>query len=353
MADFTKYIFKNKEYGKGKLVLAVVGQYIKDNNANYSSLLNIFPADLQGSCGVFISEDALNKKNLTSKDTRDRYFTKEDESLLTIDGIKIFVSNQWGTKENGPGNFDHFLIKVKVIGYVITEKWNMKKSIKDLFEEYKKNPNSDWMASFKVSTDNLLSYKDKGPADYDLAILEEVWKSPHNGVSSVRPGFISNREYEALVDDLPEITSKIIDDPSPGTLDEVESWAKEAKNKGWFSTIKWGVINRVFSTVNPRDCSTLLDEKKVLNLINKLNELYNCGISTKGNWAALNLSLMNALRSNGLDGEDVYMVNTFVWWLHTTLVKNDSKSQVTLEDNITNLDRKSSCINIIFINYFF
>lgn len=43
MADFTKYVFNNKEYGKGKLVLAVVGQYITDNNADYSSLLVACP----------------------------------------------------------------------------------------------------------------------------------------------------------------------------------------------------------------------------------------------------------------------------------------------------------------------
>ena len=61
MADFTKYIFNDKEYGKGKLVLAIVEQYISENNAGYSALLEVFPESLQGGFGVFISEENAEK----------------------------------------------------------------------------------------------------------------------------------------------------------------------------------------------------------------------------------------------------------------------------------------------------
>ena len=348
MADFTKYIFNEKEYGKGKLVLAVVRQYIADNNVDYSTLLEVFPSALQGGFGVFISEENAENKLEDGNYVGDRYFVKDNEKLTTADGVKIYVSNQWGTKENGPGNFDRFLDKAVELGYDIHVKGEKKKSIKELFDEYKRNPRYKWMESFKVSSDILLSYKDKSPANYDLTLLNEVWKSPHNGVASVRPGFISNREYEALVEDLPEITSKIVHDPSPSTHDAVVEWAKEAKENGSFTSIKWGVIHRVFSTANPKNCSTLLEKKKVINLINKLNELYGLGISKNGNWAALNISLLNSLRSQGLENEDIYMVNTFVWKLYVSLVKNASKIINIVDEAPVSFDSDNSCINIIY-----
>lgn len=348
MADFTKYIFNEKEYGKGRLVLAVVKQYIIDNNADYSTLLAAFPDSLQGGFGVFASEKDATNKLEDGKHIGERYFAKDNEALTTADGVKIFISNQWGTKENGPGNFDRFLDKAIELGYDIYVKGEKKKSIKELFDEYKRNPNLKWMTSFKTSSDTLISYKDKSPADYDLALLDEVWKSSHNGVASVKPGFISNREYEALVDDLPEITSKIVRDPSPATYDDVVEWAKEAKENGSFTSIKWGVIHRVFATANPKNCSTLLEKKKIINLINKLNELYGLGISKNGNWAKINLSLLNSLRSEGLENEDIYMVNTFVWKLYVTHVRDALKTKNIADEDLVSFGRETNCINIIY-----
>jgi len=91
MADFTKYIFHDKEYGKGKLVLAVVRQYIIDNNTDYSTLLEVFPPALQGGIGVFISEEDIQQKAKEENDVSDRYFIKENEALTTSDDVKIFV----------------------------------------------------------------------------------------------------------------------------------------------------------------------------------------------------------------------------------------------------------------------
>ena len=85
---------------------------------------------------------------------------------------------------------------------------------------------------------------------------------------------MSNDEFSKLHDDLPAIDSKIIQDPSPNTLDEIQVWANEAKDSGKFNKIKWGVINRVFAAANPQKYSTILKYESVVELINKLNELY-------------------------------------------------------------------------------
>lgn len=52
--DNTKYIFNRNEYGKGRLVLAVVKQYMHDNGHSLNELKNEFPSYLQGSIGVVI-----------------------------------------------------------------------------------------------------------------------------------------------------------------------------------------------------------------------------------------------------------------------------------------------------------
>ena len=60
MPDKTKYIFNNNEYGKGRLVLAVVKQYLHDHNPTYQQLKQQFPNTLQGSQFVVISADDLS-----------------------------------------------------------------------------------------------------------------------------------------------------------------------------------------------------------------------------------------------------------------------------------------------------
>jgi 5-methylcytosine-specific restriction protein B len=60
-------------------------------------------------------------------------------------------------------------------------------------------------------------------------------------------------------------------------------------------------------------------------------------ISGQGNWATLNINLMDAIKSQGLQSEDVFLVNTFVWWLYERLVENqqqhDNKDEEMQESN--------------------
>ncbi len=344
MPDNTKYIFNGSEYGKGRLVLALVKQYVNDNSPGYGELKRIFPSSLQGSLDVVINSADLATKRQSSKDSKIRYFNKEADSLRTSDGEIVYVSTEWGS-----GNIDIFINKAKELGYEIQVVRDMKKTIKELFDEYKSIPENNWVISFKERSDQLLMYKGKKPEEYDIELLNDVWKSARNGVASVKPGFISNSEYNSLIDDLPEITSKIVQDPSPSTFDDVIRWAKDANDKGKFSTIKWGVINRVFATANPKDCSTLLRKSHVIDLIKRLNEIYGLGISTQGNWAALNLALITALRSQGLQNEDVFMVNTFVWRLYKMFVDNKSVDHGSANDSdqVVSLNRES-CGNVIY-----
>ena len=100
--DNSKYIFKKSKYGKGKLVLEVIKEYISENpNTKFSDLANIFSKKIQGSSGVFATQEKA--KEIYSKKGIKRHFLKPDELISLSDSI-IAVSDQWGIK-----NIDKFI----------------------------------------------------------------------------------------------------------------------------------------------------------------------------------------------------------------------------------------------------
>jgi hypothetical protein len=96
--DNTKYRFNNDTYGKGRLVHAIVSQSIRDKQPTVEQLRQEFPKELQGSFGVFYTEQEYNARQITSNDQTERFFTNT-EDRLTIDGEQIFVCTEWG-KDN-------------------------------------------------------------------------------------------------------------------------------------------------------------------------------------------------------------------------------------------------------------
>lgn len=110
--DLSQYTFNSKSYGKGRLVLAVVKDYVDKNpKITLEKLKEIFPDKLQGSSGVFATKaDALPANNGGYM----RYFNK-DEELVLLDDEVIAVSNQWGVR-----NIDKFLSAARNLGFKIS-----------------------------------------------------------------------------------------------------------------------------------------------------------------------------------------------------------------------------------------
>ena len=112
--DYTKYLFNNEKYGKGRLVLAVVTDYVKNSpSVKLNDLLETFPKDLQGSIGVFNKLEYIQSKY---DGKRDLHFTKDNEILQLAD-CKIAVSTEWGSGVTG--NFESFLKHAKTHGFDI------------------------------------------------------------------------------------------------------------------------------------------------------------------------------------------------------------------------------------------
>ncbi|PIT96494.1 hypothetical protein COT94_00090 [Candidatus Falkowbacteria bacterium CG10_big_fil_rev_8_21_14_0_10_37_14] len=83
--DYTKYEFNGNVYGKGRLVLAVINNFVTQNpNVSLTMMKTIFDKNIV----------SISKKD---KESKRRFFTKE---LIKIGNKKnIMVTNQW-SKDN-------------------------------------------------------------------------------------------------------------------------------------------------------------------------------------------------------------------------------------------------------------
>ena len=119
--DRTKYSLGNQseELGKGRLVLAVIQEYVRKNpNVTYEELLKVFPASLRG---VKRSSSYWGCLNLL-KDARElyedtgykRHFMKESDIIRLSDGNEVVVSSQWGI-----GNINEFIKAANMLGFKI------------------------------------------------------------------------------------------------------------------------------------------------------------------------------------------------------------------------------------------
>lgn len=93
--DYTKYNFNGQKFGKSKLVLAVIKDYVEKNpTITFSQLKVKFPNTLQGSESFTTEMKAKNKPDK-------RNFIKPEEIIELADG-PIAVSNQWGIANINP-----------------------------------------------------------------------------------------------------------------------------------------------------------------------------------------------------------------------------------------------------------
>ena len=107
----------------------------------------------------------------------------------------------------------------------------MTKSIKELFEDYKKSPRNDWIPPYRARAEQVAQLRDLPATDISDELLREIWLDKSNGVASVGQGLMYRKEYKELEDNLPDLTKSIVDDPSPKKLDEIFEWFKTAQNE--------------------------------------------------------------------------------------------------------------------------
>jgi hypothetical protein len=109
--DRQSYTFKGAEYGKGKLVLAVVRDFVSCRpGIDYVGLKAAFPDDLLKNYGIF--KPLTDARKVSEK--RKRYFLGADQVIELKDG-PVAVCNQF-TREN----IMDFLVRARQLGCQIT-----------------------------------------------------------------------------------------------------------------------------------------------------------------------------------------------------------------------------------------
>ena len=96
--DLTKYLFRSERYGKGRLVLAVLLDYVRRNpTTTYPELERAFPHALQGK--ELFRTQAEAERIVEEKGTP-RHFLAPDE-ILPLKDANVAVSSQWGLPNIG------------------------------------------------------------------------------------------------------------------------------------------------------------------------------------------------------------------------------------------------------------
>ncbi|WP_202927855.1 hypothetical protein [Cyclobacterium roseum] len=110
--DYSKFIFKGKEYNKGRLVNEVVRAHVERNpDITYSELKRDFPDHLQGSFGVI--DLTSNAEDIFQRWGHKRHYIKEEE-VIQLQDQTISTCNQWN-----PENIKSFIQQAEKLGWRI------------------------------------------------------------------------------------------------------------------------------------------------------------------------------------------------------------------------------------------
>ena len=162
--------------------------------------------------------------------------------------------------------------------------------------------------SIQANTDNELGITDLGSFYYHF------WKKIDNGISHIGRGFISNRDYNFILNfiyegrDFRQLNTDIILDPENEYTNAIK-WFEECK-KANKTQIYRVVINRFFSAVIPEKVSTVVDEYRLDDVIEDLE------LEKKNkNWLEKNLELI-ALLPEPDEKFDIYKRGQFLWYFY-------------------------------------
>ena len=114
--DYTKYIFQNKICGKGRLVLEVIKEFVRNNpEITFQKLLEEFPNALQEDTRIQFSDKRVviaKLGNISEKDLK--RFHLETEDIICLIDAKVVVSREWNLE-----NIKSFIDKAMTLGFDI------------------------------------------------------------------------------------------------------------------------------------------------------------------------------------------------------------------------------------------
>lgn len=313
MNDKTLYEFNGKELGKGPLVLAVIKYLAGTEGKTFESIkASLEPKGFNDN--VIIKNSDYEEKLNTNPDFKNRFFNTKP--VKDSDGLIFLVWNQWGL-----GNIDEFVLWARDNDLNIKIHVDKESTLFNYFEYYKNNSAQEWIDDYRSRCEYLKSIN---VDEFDFSgeqFLENYWRLPENGISSIKQGPLSYEEFAALKVELSVKSKEIHVSPSSGIYSKTKDWATEAQTEGKFKTIKTSVINRYFCACDPLQYCTILKYKNLKNFVKRWKEEeLGPKIDPRGNWAELNSRIVQSIKMRGFEEEDTYLLNTFIYLLKEHLL---------------------------------
>ena len=124
MKDYSKYIFNGYKYGKGRLVLAVVTDYVRNNpSITIDKLKEVFPDITQYDTFMGQRFGVVQTEALIKQNNWERHFFMKEEDTIHLGNEIIHVSLEWGR-----GNIEKFLNAAEKAGIIIEKELALNKS---------------------------------------------------------------------------------------------------------------------------------------------------------------------------------------------------------------------------------
>jgi len=206
----------------------------------------------------------------------------------------------------------------------------------------------DWLDHYRATTMRIDELK-KGAVELDDDLLELIWKSGSNGIAGVKPGALSNEDYNSNKAFLYEKTFQILTNPSAEVARQVYADWTSLKDQGDMRQVYRAVIRRVFSGVSPELYTTILSVNKCKKLLTILENDFQLTSDRSGDWFALNAEIRRCMVEAGLDANRPHQNNIAMWQLYAGAVDQEKHKAVKgsiLEDEMTVPDSEE-CIRIM------
>lgn len=178
--------------------------------------------------------------------------------------------------------------------------------------------------------------------DFDEKLLKDIWYTRSNGVSSLKQGLPSEKEFRENIEFLKGLTSDISHNSTPEMLTEAhQRWQDSTFNKTY-----WSAINRAFSAIHPTVTTSIISDQYLYQVIKVLREQFQLEFEIDKNWFSLNQNLIEALSLRLNERWNDYLDRNIALWcicdeLNKEVVDMDNQSEAYSEDVITQLPTNS------------
>ena len=185
-------------------------------------------------------------------------------------------------------------------------------SLHELFEQYKQdNTDAESLAGYRSVCSQIEDIRN-GRQQLTADFVKQVWTARDFGPARINNGILGESEFSNAREELTALTRKIIDAPTPATLNEVYDELSRLRTQGVISWRPITITNRLVAACVPTKYTSAVYVEFYSPLYRFLRSHYGLTI-TSGNWAESDSSMRSALVAYGLSNHDPYLLNKFAW----------------------------------------